>query len=212
MKSGLRNALLGALACFATSSGAVTLNFDSLTVGNSVDNAYQASGAIFSGPIVVTNNVFTGVLTVPSPPNYVAVSPNGTLTFVDPLNPARAATTNLVSIDNPSLTPNGGCYNAIRLDAFGLQGNLLGSVTVPAVGAAGSVQTTTSLTFAGIHSVVFTNLGGPCIAPLDNVTFNAVTPVAVADVAVPGLGPAGLALTALLLAALGTLAMRRRQD
>lgn len=66
-----------------------------------------------------------------------------------------------------------GCYDAIELDAFDIHNHLVDSGVTPAY-AAGGAQTTTTVSAAEIHSVKMTRLVGACIAPFDDLTFDAL--------------------------------------
>ena len=192
MTRTFRSLLLVATACISSAAAAVTINFDNLASGTTVGDAYVASGARFLGSFTATSNTFNGAITVPSPPNYLSI--DSTLRFVDPANPTRAATTSSVSFVGAALAPQSGCVNGITLDAYGLNNNLLGSQTIPAAADAGRAQSTTTLTFPGIHEIRFTNLGGNCIpVPLDDVSFVAVIPAPVSPALTKSFAPTTIA-------------------
>ena len=160
----------------STSAGAVTINFDSIPAGPALSNEFVGVGVVFTGIFAVTNSTFGGAVTIPSPPNFIQLGGTSTIDFVDPAHPNAPATTDFISVVNPALS--GGCFNAIRIDAFDVSGVLLNTVTIPAV-ASSSQQSTTSLSAVDIASVDMTNLGGDCITAFDDLTFDAVVPVGI---------------------------------
>jgi hypothetical protein len=161
---------LCALVCAARVAGAVTVDFDTLPPGTNVADQYVADGVQFLGVFTVANDVYGGVLTVPSPPNWVAVGEGTqTIRFVDPA--LRLATTDSVSVDTPALS--NGCFDGLELKAFDPQHNLIDSATTPAFTTSGS-KTTTTVSGAGIHAVRITRILSGCVAPFDNLVFASV--------------------------------------
>src|SRR5436190_21034099 len=171
-----RSALSLAIALLAPAASAVMVNFDDVANGTVLADQYVTSGVRFVGTFSVTSNTFGGAVNPASPPNFVQVDRPGTQTvrFVDPAKPAARATTGSVSVDTPALS--GGCYDAIDMDAFDAAGVLLDSAQIPAVPSATPVVTTT-VTATDIHEVRFTVIGDQCIAPIDNLVFDAVVPI-----------------------------------
>jgi len=153
-------------------AAAVTVDFDTLADGDPVADQYLADGVQFIGGFSVANGTFGGALTVPSPPNFAAIA-NGTQTlqFVDPTNPVRLATTDSVAVDTPALS--NGCFDAIQMQAFDVQHNLIDTATTPAFTSSGP-QTTTTVSGAGIHYVKMTRIVSGCLAPFDNLIFTDV--------------------------------------
>ena len=165
-------ATLVLVAGICSSCAALTVDFDTLAAGSALTDQSLADGVQFVGVFTVVNNTFSGAVTVPSPPNYVQAG-TGTqvVRFVDPANPARLATTTSVAVTTPALGI--GCYDAIELDAFDIHNHLVDSDLTPAY-AAGGTQTTTTVSAAEIHAVKMTRLVGACIAPFDDLTFDAL--------------------------------------
>ena len=171
-----RLALFVLAACGCSDAGAVTLNFDALTSGTTVGDAFLASGAKFTGNFFVGDATFGGVVTVPSPPNYAVVGGGPpVLFFVDPAKPTRPATTTSVSVVTPQLAAPG-CFDGIELDAYDAAGVFIGNVTVQPVSAAGGPQTTTTLTLEGISEVRFVRIETGCTTAFDDLTYAAVVP------------------------------------
>jgi hypothetical protein len=168
-------ALSLALALLAPAAAAVTIDFDDFEPGTVTDE-YQGSGVRFIGSFGVTNSNFGGVVTAPSLPNLVQVARPAVqiVRFVNPASPTGRATTGSVSVDTPALS--GGCFDAIDMDAFDADGVLLDTTQIPAVSPT-TPGFTTTLTVAGIHEIRFTVIGNQCIAPFDNLVFDAVVPV-----------------------------------
>lgn len=169
MAKSLIAMLLLASAC-DQAAAAVTVDFDTLTSGNAVTDEYLADGVQFLGDgFFVADTTYNGVLTVPSPPNWVAVS-DGThkIRFVDPADPVRLATTDSVSVDTPALSS--GCFDGILIEAFDVHHNLIDTDTTPAFTSSGA-QTTTTVSGAGIHWVKMTRIPFDCAAPFDNFVF-----------------------------------------
>jgi len=162
--------MLAAGAC--SSAAAVTENFDAVAAGSPLTDQLLADGVQFVGTFTVVNNTFSGAVTVPSPPNYVQAG-TGTqvVRFVDPANAIRLATTTSVAATTPALSM--GCYDAIQLDAFDIHNQLVDSALTPAY-SSGGAQTTTTVSAAEIHTVKMTRLVGACIAPFDDLTFDAL--------------------------------------
>jgi hypothetical protein len=161
--------LVSASVCGCRIAAAVTLDFDTLASGDTLADQYLADGARFFGVFSVANTTFGGALTVPSPPNWVAVADGTqTLRFVDPANAAYLASTGSVSVDTPALS--NGCFDAIEIKAYDVQHKLIDSASTPAFTSSGSM-TTTTLSGAGIHYVRMTRVVSGCSAPFDNLAF-----------------------------------------
>ena len=155
--------------CCSPIAAAVTIDFDTLASGTVLADQYLAEGAQFSGVNSVADATFGGALTVPSPPNWVAVADGTqTLRFVDPTDPTRLASTDSVSVDTPALS--NGCFDAIQINAYDVRHTLIDTGTTPAFTSSGS-QTTTTVTGAGIHYVKMTRIPSGCSAPFDNLVF-----------------------------------------
>lgn len=155
--------------CCAEHAAAVTENFDTLAGSDLLADQYLADGVQFFGTFSVANYDFNGALTVPSPPNWVAVA-DGTQTvrFVDPADAGRLAATDSVSVDTPALS--NGCFDGIRMDAYDVRHNLIDTNTTPAFTSSGP-KTTTTVSGAGIHYVRMTRIPSGCVAPFDNLVF-----------------------------------------
>jgi len=161
--------LVFASVCCSRNAAAVTVDFDALASGDTLADQYLADGAQFFGLFFVANATFGGALTVPSPPNWVAVSDGTqTLRFVDPTNAGRLASTDSVAVDTPALS--NGCFDAIQMKAYDVQHNLIDTATTPAFTSSGS-KTTTTVSGAGIHYVRMTRIVSGCSAPFDNLVF-----------------------------------------
>jgi len=161
-----------ACACCSPMAAAVTVDFDTLTSGTLLADQFLADGAQFSGVFSVADTTFGGALTVPSPPNWVAVGDGTqTLRFVDPADSARLASTDAVSVDTPALS--NGCFDAIQMKAYDVQHRLIDTATTPAFTSSGSL-TTTTVSGAGIHYVKMTRIVSGCSAPFDNLVFAAL--------------------------------------
>jgi len=187
-------AMLGAVV-FTPSAQAVTITFDTLpamanTPGAAVPLANQLSdalllsdGVVFSsaaGYVAVVNHAPAPTVT---PPNVIAgVSVGGTLSygsaidisFFDPSNPSRLATTDFVSIRGDR-APLAGA--TATMEIFDISGGSLGSVS----DADSTLGLTLTLSSPGIHSVRLTQssagLGLDGTIGFDNLQFNAVTAV-----------------------------------
>jgi hypothetical protein len=160
------------------------LNFDTLSPGSWVGNAYQSAGVIFDAPgWDVRNENFGGIVLVPSSPNYIRLTEQvltTTLRFVDPANPAVPATTTFFEFDNPGLVASSGFYGGLNVVAKDLDGNIVATASIPHVGPFQDRATfTTTIQSSEIHSVEFTYVPNPWaqgLVPIDNIRFGDVTP------------------------------------
>jgi hypothetical protein len=170
--------MICASICCCQIAAAVTVNFDDLPSSTPVRDQYLGDGVKFIDDVHVivgfqtTDATYGGILTVPSPPNWVGISSGTqTLRFFDPTNPARLATTDSVAVDTPALSS--GCFDAIEMKAFDPQHKLIDTATTPAV-TSSSPKTTTTVSGTGIHYLRMTRLVSGCVAPFDNLVFTDV--------------------------------------
>ena len=163
-----------------------TINFDNIsTAGGAValTNQYASSGVLFSDITDAQNFKFN--IFPPSTPNYA--SPfwtdfnQGTISFVDPLNPLNNAYVTSASFTLVGLTstvPNPGNFSGATVDAIDLSGNVIAgqTVVIPATSVTGPNQT---LSFTGnIHALRFTHTASTTGAlPIDDLTFGTVNAV-----------------------------------
>jgi hypothetical protein len=184
MKWGTFTAVVATTAASIIADAAVLLDFDTLSPGSWVGTAYQSAGVIFDAPgWDVRNENFGGIVLVPSSPNYIRLTEEvltTTLRFVDPANPAVAATTTYFEFDNLGLVSSSGFYGGLNAVAKDLDGNIVATASIPHMGPFQDPRTfTTTVQSSEIHSVEFTYVRSPWaqgLVPIDNFRFGDVTP------------------------------------
>lgn len=212
----LQNMLLGASLIAwtpAAKAASVLLTFDDLSaMSNSagtitpsdaqLSNGYSALGVVFSslgGFVAVVNHEPSNPIGTPSYPNIIAgTAANGALDYASPITAVFWGVTNYVKVLGDR-DPSNSASNTATLTAYGINGQLLGSVSSADCCGLGNGPVL-SLSLAGIHSVVLsenTNTIG-----FDNFQYNAPT-------AVPGPN-AGQGVVGVL-ALLAGFGLRRRQ-
>jgi len=186
----------------ATGLSAMQNSFVAVPLTARLDIQYLSEGALFSSTsafVALVDHFPPNPLATPSPPNIVGgTSASGVLdysapvvvTFVVPGNASLDATTSFVSVLGDRFPDRSG---TITMTAYGLTGNILGSVTAADTGPVGT-GATLSLSLAGIHRVVLSNTNGT--SGYDNLTFGPLVPVPEPPVSMLLL--AGLAGTLLL--------------
>lgn len=184
MKLGTFISPVATIAASTIGHAAVLLDFDTLSPGSWVGDAYQSAGVIFDAPgWDVRNENFGGIVLVPSSPNYIRLTEQvltTTLRFVDPANPGVPATTTYFQFDNPGLVSSSGFYGGLNVVAKDLEGNIVATASIPHVGPFQSRSTfTTTIQSSEICSVAFTYVRNPWaqgLVPIDNIRFGDVTP------------------------------------
>lgn len=180
--------LAASLATVRAPSAAVIIDFDSS--GPQLPGAsYADQGILFGDGFYTSAQNYLGAVGIPSAPNYLAIAGVATqavITFVDPADPGRKATTDFFEFDNAGLTDANptGLFDGLKIVLLDLAGLEIGSTIIDPIGPAASATRDifrTTFAVAGIHQVLFAKLtnsaGNGALAPIDNVTFNAVTPV-----------------------------------
>jgi hypothetical protein len=180
-------------------------------VGSRLTNQYLAQGVLFSsaaGYAAVVFHLTSPENATPSFPNVIGGTlADGTLsygsavtaTFVQPGNAGVLATTNFVRVLGDRFPLGSG---TVTMNAFGLNGALLGSTTASDVGGIGTGPVL-ELSLPGIHRVTFA--GTSNTVAFDNFEFGALT---IPSASVPA--PATLGLLALGLAGVGAARRSRR--
>ena len=181
-------------------------------LGSQLSTQFLASdGVVFSsgaGYVAVVDHVAgCGAPCTPTPPNIIGgTAANGTLSYTTPItagffsiaNTSVKATTGFVRVLGETF-PDG---STLTLEAYGVAGNLLGSVSQNE-GTVFGQGATLSLTLAGIQSVRFYSNSGT--VGFDNIEFGALSAVN----AVPE--PASWALMIAGFGLAGAAARRRRE-
>jgi hypothetical protein len=197
--------LAASLATVRAPSAAVIIDFDS-SDPQLPGASYADQGILFGDGFYTSAQNYLGAVGIPSAPNYLAVAGVATqavITFVDPADPGRKATTDFFGFDNAGLTDANptGLFDGLKIVLLDLAGLEIGSTIIDPIGPAASATRDifqTTFAVAGIHQVLFAKLtnsaGNGALSPIDNVTFNAVTPVP---------APSSLALFGTGLVALG---------
>ncbi|HEV2570009.1 PEPxxWA-CTERM sorting domain-containing protein [Sphingomonas sp.] len=172
-------------------------------VGSRLSNQFLASdGVVFSsgaGYVAVVDHVpGCGTTCTPTPPNVIGgTAANGTLSYGTPItasffstaNTNVKATTNFVQVLGETFPD----ASTLTLEAYGVGGNLIGSVSVNEGNVFGT-GATLSLSVAGIQSVRFYSNGGT--VAFDNFEFgdlSAVPEPASWAMMIAGFGLAGAA-------------------
>jgi hypothetical protein len=180
-------------------------------VGSRLANQYLSQGVLFTsgaGYAAVVFHLSSPENATPSFPNVIGgTAANGTLsyasaitaTFVQPGNAGVLATTNFVRVLGDRFPLGTG---TVTLNAFDLNGALLGSTTVNDVGPIGTGPVL-ELSLPGIHRVTF--VGSSNTVAFDNFEFGVLS---IPSVPVPA--PATLGLLAFGLAAVGAVRRSRR--
>lgn len=203
--------MLAAILFAATPSAAEVIDFDDMGGNQSPGTRYADRGIVFGDHFLSIDHTYGGAVAVPSGPIYLTITGIGTeavITFVDPADPNRKATTDFFAFDNPGLTDQNATafFDGLEIVLLDLQGREIGGTTIDPVGPpADGTRDIFQTVFAvpGIHQVVFTKITNPLGAsgatPIDNFRFNAVTPV-----------PAPASLVLLATGLIGLLGLRRR--
>jgi hypothetical protein len=182
---------------FDVQNAPIVINFDNLPASSSflqgsvISPAAQLSNQLANQGVIFSTGLGADyVAVVPLGVGHATSGPNGismaatdntvtynapdytVIQFVDPANPSDSAVTDFVSIRGD----HGGSSNTLTMEAFDVNGNLLGTDSQPDVGGE-----TVSLSIPGISSVhiLTTAQGNAGGIGLDDLTFDPLVPVAI---------------------------------
>jgi PEP-CTERM motif-containing protein len=176
--------VLGAAATVSLHADSIPFD-DQSTSGGAVQlsNQYAASGVLFTNLFAAQSFKFN--IFPPSAPNYaspfwVDLNP-GFITFVDPSNSSTPGVVDSVSFTLVGLTASDahpGSFSGATVEALDEGGNVIAGQTTVIPGTS-STTSDQILTFTGeIHSLEFIHTDSTSGAlPIDNLIFDAVTPV-----------------------------------
>jgi hypothetical protein len=121
--------------------------------------AFASQGMMFDRNPTIANYSLGPVVTAPSGPNRLSVHGSISITFVDPTDSTRAATTDFFSFDDAGVGPVSLMqYSGLEVVAYNIDGQVIGRTYIDPLGQfnGGHPAFTSSIAAAGIHKITFT--------------------------------------------------------